>query len=91
MAKFSYCLLVWMFSNTIFLNKIKFLKYELWYFYAKVFYTSYEDLLLKFDSSSMLKFSKLWIVLIQALWKKFSVWDKQIGCWRKIKIKFKYS
>ena len=53
MANFSYCLLVWMFSNAVSLKKIEGLQKRALRFLYKSYNTSYEDLLLKSGFSSM--------------------------------------
>ena len=53
MANFSYCPLVWMFSNPVFLKKIKHLQIRAMRFLYKSYNTSYEDLLLKSGILSM--------------------------------------
>ena len=53
MANFNYCLLVWMFSNTVSLKKIENLQKRALKFLHKRYNTSYEDLLLKSRFSSM--------------------------------------
>ena len=53
MANFNYCLLVWMFSNTVSLKKIEHLQKRALKFLYKSYNTSYEDLLVKSGFASV--------------------------------------